>query len=139
PEPGNDVVRAAVFAQLPCDLGSDRPAGDALPDHVAAARLLAALPARAAVRARVLLDDLAGLGAAARAGAELDALGAELLLVERGDPLDRLLGEVRDPLHEGPAVAVAVLDVAELVLPVAGQLGRGELVLLEHRDHLDPL
>ena len=32
-----------------------------------------------------------------------------------------------------------MLDVAELLLPVACQLRRSELVLLEHRDHLEAL
>src|SRR6478672_10844551 len=75
-EAGKNLGRTSVFDQLACDLGCDRASRDSLPDHVAAAGLLAALPTRAAVGARVLLDDLARLGAAARAGAELDALGA---------------------------------------------------------------
>src|SRR5262249_46709285 len=100
---------------------------------------LAALPARAAVRLRVLTDDLACDRAAARAGTELDPLWPELLLVERRDLVDGLLREVGDPLHERRAVAAAVLDLRELVLPVAGEFRRGELVLLEHRDHLDAL
>src|SRR5436305_10420940 len=62
-EAGNHLVRATVLDQLARDLGGDRPPRDALPDHVAAAGLLAALPARAAVGAGVLLDDLARLGA----------------------------------------------------------------------------
>ena len=32
-----------------------------------------------------------------------------------------------------------MLDVRELVLPLTGELGRGDLVLLEHRDHLQAL
>src|SRR5205814_2025010 len=35
--------------------------------------------------------------------------------------------------------AGAVLDVGEALLPAAGQLGRGERMRLEHRDHLEPL
>src|SRR5712691_6980290 len=66
-EPGKYLGRAAVFDQLARDLGRDRAARDSLPDHVAAPGLLAALPACAAVGARVLLDDLARLGAAAGA------------------------------------------------------------------------
>src|SRR5204863_2611941 len=83
--------------------------------------------------------DSAGLGAAARAGAELDGLGAQLLLVERGDLLDGLRRQVDDALDELVAVAAAVLDVRETLLPVAGQLGRGERMLLEHGDHLQAL
>src|SRR5207249_2640764 len=64
-----------------CDLRRQRPRCDALPDHVPAAGLLTALPARTAEGARVLADRLA----AARAGADLDPLRPELLLVERGD------------------------------------------------------
>src|SRR5439155_1080260 len=112
-------------------LGSDRAAGDPFPNHKTAAGLLAALPARAAVGARVLLDDLARLGTAARAWAELDPLGAELLLVERLDLADDLAGERLDLLHEASAVAAAVLDLGELVLPFAGELGGRYLVLLE--------
>src|SRR6266550_9596113 len=70
----DDLLGLSLFEQLARDLRGQRAAGDALPDHEAAARLLPALPARAAVGLRVLLDDLAGLGAAARAQAELDAL-----------------------------------------------------------------
>src|SRR5439155_2210900 len=106
-----------------------------LPDHEAAARLLPALPARAAVGARVLADDLT----AARAGPDLDALRAELLLVERRDLLDGGPREALDLVHERGSIAVSVLDVRETLLPVAGQLGRGERVRLQHRDHLDPL
>src|SRR6266699_6032789 len=138
-EAGKHFGRTSIFDQLARDLRRDRAARDSLPDHVAAARLLAALPARAAVGARVLLDDLARLGAAARARAELDALGAELLLVEGGDLLDGLRRQVDDALDELLAVAAPVLDVREPLLPVAGQLGRGERVLLEHRDHLQAL
>ena len=47
--------------------------------------------------------------------------------------------EVGDVVDEVVAVALAVLDVGEALLPVAGQLGRGERVLLEHRDHLEAL
>src|SRR4029450_11946698 len=101
--------------------------------------LLARLPARAAVGLRVLADDLARLGAAPRAEAELDALGAELLLVARLDRLDSRLGELLDALDEVVLRAFAVLDVAELLLPVARQLRRSELVLFEHRDHLEAL
>src|SRR5439155_18120581 len=135
----DDLLRLPFLEQLAGDLGGQRAACDALPDHEAAAGFLAALPARAAVGLRVLLDDLAGLGAAARAQAELDALGAELLLVERGDLLDSGTGELFDVLDELAAVFVAVLDVGEALLPVAGQLRRGERVLLEHRDHLEAL
>src|SRR5207249_5273211 len=83
PEAGDDLLRLPFLEQLAGDLGGERAARDALPDHEATAGFLAALPARAAVGLRVLLDDLAGLGAAARAEPQLDALGAELLLVER--------------------------------------------------------
>src|SRR5262249_53423089 len=111
--------------------------GHPLPDDKAAARLLAALPARASVCLRVLLDDLAGFGSAARAETELDAFGAQLLFVQGGDLLDRLLGEIGDALHEGLPVAAAPLDVGELVLPVTRQLRGGQLVLFEHRYDLD--
>ena len=51
--------------------------------------------------------------------------------VSSAKPAMSCMNALRSPL--------AVLDVAELVLPVAGQLRRGELVLLEHRDHLQAL
>src|SRR5205085_6040404 len=114
-EAGQNLTRPSLLEQLPRDLGRDRPAGDPLPDHEAAAGLLAALPARAAVGAGVLADRLA----AARARAQLDALGAQLLLVELGDLLHGLAREAGDLLHERGAVALAVLDVDELLLPVA--------------------
>src|SRR4029453_14279075 len=107
--------------------------------HEAATDLLAALPARAAVGLRILLDDLARHGSAARAGAELDPHGTQLLLVERSDLVDRLLRKVRDSLHEPLPVAAALLDVRELVLPVTRELRGRQLVVLEHRDHLDAL
>src|SRR5205085_6751836 len=110
-----------------------------LPNHKATARLLPALPARAAVGLRVLADDLAGLGPAARAGAQLGPLRPELLLVERGDLVDRFLGELGDSVHEVLAVTLAVLDLREPVLPLAGHLRGRELVLLEHRHDLDAL
>ena len=116
-ETGQDFTRLALLEQLPRELRRERAAGDALPDDEAAAGLLAALPARAAVCARVLADDLARLGAAARAQPELDALRAELLLVERLDLLDDLLREVGDLVDERGAVARPVLDVGELLLP----------------------
>ena len=53
--------------------------------------------------------------------------------------LDRRLGELLDALDEVVLRAPTVLDVAEALLPVAGQLRRGQLVLLEHRDHLEAL
>src|SRR5205085_3292256 len=134
-EAGQNLTRPSLLKQLPRDLGRERPAGHALPDHEAAARLFAALPARAAVGARVLADRLA----ATRARAELDALGPELLTVESGDLLDRRAGEALDLLHELLAVAGAVLDVGEPLLPAARQLGGGERVRLQHRDHLEAL
>src|SRR5206468_5876165 len=121
-EAGQDLTRPSLLEQLARDLGRQRPSGDALPDHEAAARLLAALPARAAVGARVLADRLA----AARARAELDALRPQLLAVEGGDLLHRRAREALDLLHERRAVAGAVLDVGELLLPAAGPLGRGD-------------
>src|SRR4051812_22904747 len=96
PKTCQNLTCLALLDELPRDLGSERPARDALPDDEAAPRLLARLPARAPVGARVLADDLARLGATARTRAELDPLGAELLLVERGDPFDRVLGERGD-------------------------------------------
>src|SRR5204863_1402252 len=116
PEPGDDLFGAALLEQLTGDLRGERAPGDALPDHETAARLLAALPARAAVGLRVLLDDLAGLGTAARAGAELDSLRAELLLVQRGDLLDGRAGEALDVLDERAAVVLSVLDVGQALL-----------------------
>src|SRR5205085_5127796 len=59
--------------------------------------------------------------------------------VERGDLLHRRAREALDLLHELAAVAGAVLDVGEALLPAARQLGRGERVRLEHRDHLEAL
>src|ERR1700675_4491207 len=76
PKAGDDLLRLPLLEELARDLGGQRATRDALPDDEAAAGLLPALPARAAVGLRVLLDDLAGLGAAARAGPELDALRA---------------------------------------------------------------
>src|SRR5262249_48753249 len=128
-----------LFKQLSRNFRRQSAPRDLLPDHEATPRLLAALPARAAVGPGILLDDLARLGPAARAGTELDPDRAELLLVERRDLLDDLVGEAGDVRHEGAAVGIPVLDLGQPVLPVAGQLGRGDLVLLEHRDHLEPL
>src|SRR2546430_4252350 len=48
-EAGKHFGRTSIFDQLARDLRRDRAARDSLPDHVAAAGLLAALPARAAV------------------------------------------------------------------------------------------
>src|SRR5207237_5985774 len=106
-----NLTRLTLFDQLPRDLRSERAAGDALPDDEAAAGLLAALPARAAVGAGVLADRLA----AARARAELDALRPQLLLVERGDLFHRLAREALDLAHELRPVALAVLDVRDLL------------------------
>src|SRR5205085_11153033 len=134
-EAGQNLTRPSLLEQLPRDLGRDRPAGDPLPDHEAAARLLTALPARAPEGAGVLADRLAAAGARP----ELDPLRPELLLVERGDLLHRRAREALDLLHKGVAVAGAVLDVAEPLLPVARQLGRGERVRLDHRHDLEAL
>src|SRR4029077_17521078 len=104
-----------------------------------AADLLLALPARATVGAGILPDDLARLRPAARAGTELDPHRPKQFLVQGGDLLDYLVGEAGHVGHEGDAVARPVLDLGEALLPVAGQLGRSDLVLLEHRDHLEAL
>src|SRR5207248_6161946 len=130
-----DFPGPTLLEQLPGDLGRERARGDPLPDHKPAPGLLSALPARAAVGARVLADRQA----AARARADLDALRTQLLLVERGDLLDGRAREALDLAHELRAVAAAMLDVGEPLLPVAGELGRCQRMRLEHRDHLDPL
>src|SRR5205807_6577584 len=132
---GQNLTRPSLLEQLPCDLRRERPAGHALPDHEAAARLLAALPARAAVGAGVLADRLA----AARARAELDALRPQLLLVERGDLFHRLAREALDLAHELRPVALPVLDVGKPLLPVAGQRGRRKPAPPEHPDPPDAL
>src|SRR5207245_6543080 len=98
-----------------------------------------AVLALAAVSVRVLPDDLPGLVPAAGTRPELGPLRAELCLVQSRNLVDGLLRESRDPVQEGLPVAPAVLDVRELVLPVTSQLGGRELVLLQHRDHLDAL
>src|SRR4051812_33934278 len=116
------LTRPTLFKELARDFGGERPARDLLPDHKAAAGLLLALPARAAVGAGVLLDDLARLGAAARARAQLYPNGAELFLIQSSNLLDDLFGEPGDVGHELLPVARPVLDLGEPVLPVAGQL-----------------
>src|SRR5919108_1986586 len=101
-----------------------------LPDHEAAARVV---PRPAGVALAVLGD----LAATDRAWAELGPLDPDTLqLVELPH---RLGGERGDVTHERRTGVLAVLDQAEPLLPVAGQLGRGERVAVQEPDHLDPL
>ena len=58
------------------------------------------------------------------------------LRVER---LDGLAREQRDVAHEVLARLLAVLDLAEPLLPVAGQARRGQRVLVEQPDHVQAL
>src|SRR5437660_7959663 len=90
-EAGQYLPGPTFLDQLSRNFRGQRTAGHSLPDDEPAARLLPALPARASVRLGVLADDLARHRPAPRAGAELGALGPELLLVEGGDLVDGLL------------------------------------------------
>src|SRR5262249_8153990 len=114
-EAGQYLPGPTFLDELSRNFRRQRAARDPFPYHEAAPGLLAALPARAAVGLRVLPDDLARLGAAPRAEAELGPLGTELFLVQSGNLVDRLLREGGDALHEGLPVAVAVLDLGEPV------------------------
>ena len=106
-------------------------AGLALPDHEPAARVLAR-PARVAL---AVLDDVV---AADGAGAEVRPRDADVL--ELGVELgDGRLGEVGDVAHEALARLLALLDLGQPALPVAGQARRGERVAVEQPDHVEAL
>ncbi len=53
--------------------------------------------------------------------------------------LHGLAGEPRDVLHEALARVLSLLDPAQAVLPVAGQIGRGEGVAVEQAHHVEAL
>src|SRR3954470_24477114 len=111
-EAGDGLLRTAAGDQLAGDRDRQRLAGLGLPDHEPAAGILAR-PAREAL---AVLDDVV---AADRARPEVGARDAHLLelRVELGD---RAAGELRDVGHELLALLVAVLDLRQPVLPVAG-------------------
>src|SRR3954453_4299287 len=122
---------AAGGDQLFGDAGRKLLAGLALPDHEAAARVLAR-PARVAL---AVLDDVV---AAHRTRAEVGPRDAHVL--ELGVELgDRRLGEGGDVGHEALPRLVALLDAVEPVLPVAGQPRRGQRVLAEQADDVEAL
>jgi len=79
-KPNADVVNVtdqtfatAVLEEVAGLAGADAAALLLLPDHEAAARLLLALPRRAAVRGPVLADDAVAVGAGADLGAAAPA------------------------------------------------------------------
>src|SRR6202022_1536523 len=103
----------------------------ALPDHEAAARVLAR-PARVAL---AVLDDVAP---AHRTRTQVGARDADVL--ELGVELVHGLGrEAGDVAHEALAGVLAPLDAIQAVLPVAGQLRRGKSVLAQQADHVAAL
>ncbi len=106
---------ARVADQLADDRGAERLAGLRLPDHEAAARILAA-PAGVAL---AVLDDVL---AADGAGTEVRPRDADVLEVgvELGDGG---LGELRDVAHERLTALLAGLDRGEALLPFAGEPG----------------
>src|SRR4029079_8427231 len=130
-EARDGLLGAAGRDQLARDRGGQRLARLALPDHDPAARILAR-PAREPL---AVLDDVV---AADRARAEVGARDADVL--ERGvERLDGLAGEQRDVAHEHLARLLAVLDLAQARLPVAGQRRRGQRMLAQQADHVEAL
>src|SRR4051794_2157257 len=125
--PGGEAVRD--------ELARDRPrqllARLALPDHEAAARVLAR-PARVAL---AILDDVvAAHGARPQVGAR-DAH----VLERRVEHAHGLAGELGDVLHELLALLRALLDGGQAVLPVAGQCRGGQRVLAQQAHDVDAL
>src|SRR4051812_7346977 len=130
-EAGDGLLRAPAGDELAGDGGGQLLAGLALPDDEAAAGVLAR-PAREAL---AVLDDVV---AADRARPEVRARDAHVL--ELGVELpDRRAGELGDVAHEPLARLVAVLDLGQAALPVAGQRRRGERVPAEQPDHVHAL
>src|SRR5690349_5550466 len=130
-----EQVGLALLEQL-AGLGRrDRAALLLLPDDEPAARLLAALPRRAAVRAAVLADD----AVAVRARPDLGSERSHVLGGELAEILDDRRRELADVAHELIACAGAALDVREPLLPPAREVGRGEGVVAEERDRLPAL
>src|SRR3954447_11423888 len=117
--------------QLLDDRGSEGLAGLVLPDHEAAARIIAR-PTRVAL---AVLDDVL---AAHRTRAEVGALDLDVLQVAV-EPLDDVVDELGCVLDEALARVLAALDLVEPRLPVARHLGRGDDVLAEQLDHLHAL
>src|SRR5262249_54505410 len=102
-----------------------------LPDHEAAARILAR-PARIAL---AVLDDLVP---AHRTRPELGPRDPHVLqlLIELPDGLP---GKACDVAHEVLARVLPALDLAEAMLPAAGQTRRGERVCVQQPDHIQAL
>src|SRR4051812_38808625 len=122
---------AAGRDELLRDGGRKLLAGLALPDHEAAARVLAR-PARVAL---AVLHDVV---AADRARPQVRARDADVL--ELGVELaDGRPGELRDVVHELLARLGALLDLRQAVLPFARQLRRCQLVVAEQPDDVHAL
>ena len=110
--------KASTSAQL------ERAAAGDLADREAA-RLGPARDAGAGVAAVVLLDHAAAVRAGRRQRRVVAGNGVAVVLLGLADDP---LGHLRDLLHEGLALEVALLHLGELVLPVAGQLGLGQVL-----------
>ena len=114
-EPGHRPRGAPGGDELAGHGGGQLLAGLGLPDHEAAAGILAR-PARVAL---AVLDDVAP---ADRARAEVGPRDADVL--ELGVELaDGRAGELGDVVHEFRALLLAVLDLRQPVLPLARERG----------------
>src|SRR4051812_43024694 len=130
-EAGDRLDRPAPGDQLARDRHRQLLARLALPDHEAAARIVAT---PAGVALAVLVD----VAPAHRARAEIGARDADVL--ELGVELgDRLLGELLDVAHELLSRVRPLLDRGQAMLPVAGQRGRRQRVLAEQANHVQAL
>src|SRR6202007_2024647 len=129
-EPGNRTLGPAGLDELARDGDRKLLAGLGLPDDEAAAGLL---PGPAGVALAVLHD----VAAADRARPEVGARYPHVL--ELGVELaDRVLGELDDVAHERLAGVAPGLDPGQAMLPVPGQTRRGQRVLAEQADDVQP-
>src|SRR5438270_392792 len=128
---GHCALGVTPLDQLAGDRDRQLLAGFRLPDHEPAAWILAG-PARVALS---VLDDLMPAYRARPQPSPGDAHVLERLV----ELLDRLLREAGYVAHEPLARILAPLDLAQALLPAARQPGRGERVLVEQPDHVQPL
>src|SRR6478672_1215975 len=128
---GHRFLGVARADQLPRDRDAERLSRFRLPDDEAAAGVLAR-------PARIPLAVLGDLASADRARAELRPRDAHIFerLVEL---VHGLVGKAGDVAHELLARVFAALDLAQPVLPAAGQFRRGQRVRVEQADHVEPL